>query len=83
MPDCDLLNPLARICAARGGDFCGQISNLSFGQNVLTDNYDPELLTGWGVRASDWNLGVSVQQQLAAAHLDRGGLSPPLVPGFT
>jgi hypothetical protein len=30
----------------------------------LTDTYDPALLTGWGVRASDWSLGVSVQQQL-------------------
>ena len=64
VPDCDLLNPLANDRRASGGDFCGQISNLSFGQNVLTNNYDPELLNGWGVRASDWSLGVSVQQQM-------------------
>jgi hypothetical protein len=63
-PDCDLLNPLANDSRGSGGDFCGQISNLSFGQPVLSDNYDPALLSGWGVRASDWSLGVSVQQQI-------------------
>ena len=63
-PDCDLLNPLANDSRGSGGDFCGQISNLSFGQKVLSDNFDPDLLTGWGVRASDWSLGLSVQQQL-------------------
>ena len=30
----------------------------------MSDNFDPDLLTGWGVRASDWSLGVSVQQQI-------------------
>jgi len=42
------------------------MSNVQFGQPVLTNNYDPALLHGWGVRASDWNLGVSLQQQLAS-----------------
>ena len=69
VPDCDLSNPLANGNAAAtpgggGPDFCGQISNLRFGQPVLTGNYDPDLLSGWGVRAGDWSLGVSVQQQL-------------------
>jgi hypothetical protein len=63
-PDCDLLNPLANDRRSSGGDFCGQISNLAFGQKVLSDNYDPALLAGWGVRSSDWSLGLSVQQQL-------------------
>jgi hypothetical protein len=63
-PDCDLLNPLANDRRGSGGDFCGQISNLAFGQKVLSDNYDPALLAGWGVRSSDWSLGLSVQQQL-------------------
>jgi hypothetical protein len=62
--DCDLMNPLANDRRSGGGDFCGQISNLNFGQPVLSDNYDPNLLKGWGVRASDWSLGVSVQQQI-------------------
>jgi hypothetical protein len=63
-PDCDLSNPLATDQRATGGDFCGSLSNLSFGQNVLTNNFDPALLSGWGVRASDWSLGLSLQQQL-------------------
>jgi Carboxypeptidase regulatory-like domain len=63
-PDCDLMNPLANDRRSSGGDFCGQMSNLNFGQKVLSDNYDPDLLTGWGVRASDWSLGLSVQQQI-------------------
>src|SRR6185295_12829562 len=65
-PDCDLLNPQANDQRTTGGDFCGQISNLSFGQPVLSGNYDPDLLNGWGVRAGDWSLGLSVQQQLLA-----------------
>ena len=40
------------------------MSNVRFGQNVLTNNFDPALLEGWGVRPSDWNIGVTLQQQL-------------------
>jgi hypothetical protein len=58
------LNPNTQDFRSSGGDFCGVISNLRFGQNVFTNAYDPELLEGWGVRASDWNVGISVQQQL-------------------
>jgi hypothetical protein len=64
VPDCDLLNPAAQDLRAQGKDQCGAMSNLLFGQNILTNNYDPALLTGWGVRASDWDLGVTVQQQI-------------------
>ena len=64
---------------AAAADFCGQISNLRFGQPVLTGNYDPDLLSGWGVRAADWSLGVSVQQQLLPAHVDRSRLLPAIV----
>jgi len=63
-PDCDLLNPNANNNTATGGDICGSMSNLRFGQNVLTNNYDPNLLKGWGVRPSDWSVNVSVQQQI-------------------
>jgi Carboxypeptidase regulatory-like domain len=61
--DCDLLNPNAQSTTV---DFCGALSNSLFGTPTLTNNFDPALLTGWGVRASDWTLGASVQQQLAA-----------------
>ncbi len=61
VPDCNLLNPNAN---SAGGDTCGALSNLLFGQNILTNNYDPALLTGMGVRSADWDLGVTLQQQL-------------------
>ncbi|HVZ21981.1 MAG TPA: TonB-dependent receptor [Vicinamibacterales bacterium] len=58
-PNCDLTNPLAN------GE-CGQIDNLAFGTTALTSHYDPSSLSGWGIRPSDWSLGLSVQQQLFA-----------------
>ena len=66
VPDCNLLNPDAQDLSSNGGDVCGVMSNRSFGQNLLTNNFSPGLLEGWGVRPSDWNLGVTVQQRLGA-----------------
>ncbi|HMF95759.1 MAG TPA: TonB-dependent receptor [Vicinamibacterales bacterium] len=66
VPDCDLLNPSTQDLRASGGDMCGVISNTNFGKNILTNNFDPALLDGWGVRPSDWNLGVSVEHQIVA-----------------
>jgi hypothetical protein len=63
-PDCDLSNPQTQDLRATGGDFCSNISNLAFGTTQLTNNYDPALLHGWGVRSSDWTMGFSVQQQI-------------------
>jgi hypothetical protein len=64
VPDCDLVNPNAQDLRASGGDLCGVVSNTSFGQYVLTNNFDPAILNGWGVRPSDWTLDVSVQRQI-------------------
>jgi hypothetical protein len=64
VPDCDLLNPAAQDLRPAGGDMCGVMSNTRFGQNVLTNNFDPALLHGWGVRPSDWTLDVSIQRQI-------------------
>jgi hypothetical protein len=64
VPDCDLLNPNAQDLRQSGGDMCGVMSNTRFGQNVLTNNVDPALLRGWGVRPSDWTLDVSMQHQI-------------------
>jgi hypothetical protein len=64
VPDCDLLNTDAQDLRAAGGDFCGLLSNTSFGQNVLTNNFAPGALNGWSVRPSDWNLSASLQQQI-------------------
>jgi hypothetical protein len=63
--DCDMLNPAAQSPASTGSiDTCGITPNAAFGTNRLTTTYDPDLLSGWGVRPSDWSLGVSVQQQV-------------------
>ena len=64
VPDCDLLNPLAQNLSASGGDVCGQLSNLNFGKPVFTGSYDPDVLEGWGVRPSDWQIGASIQQKV-------------------
>ena len=63
-PDCDLQNPLSQDLRGTGGDFCGQISNLAFGTDTLTNSFAPDVLNGWGVRSNDWGLSASVQQQL-------------------
>jgi len=65
VPDCDLLNPAQQDLRARGGDFCGPFSNSNFGKPLFTNSYDPSILEGWGTRPSDWQIGVSVQQELA------------------
>jgi hypothetical protein len=60
VPDCDLQNPAAQIA----GDICGAIDNQAFGTTQFTSEFDPDLLSGWGVRPSDWSFGVSIQQEL-------------------
>jgi carboxypeptidase family protein len=65
VPDCDLLNPLQQDNRATGGDLCGPLSNNNFGKPIFTNSYDPAILQGWGVRPSDWQVGVSVQQEVA------------------
>ena len=64
VPDCDLMNPGAQDLRSRGGDVCGALSNTNFGKNILTNNFDPAILNGWGIRPSDWTFGLSVQQQI-------------------
>jgi hypothetical protein len=64
VPDCDLRNANAQDLRAVGGDACGVLSNVNFGRNVLTNTFDPAVLSGWGVRPSDWSLALSIQQQI-------------------
>src|SRR5688572_4219281 len=64
VPDCDLLDPNANDRRPSGGDLCGQLSNVNFGKPVFSGSFDPALLEGSGVRPSDWQVGVSIQQQL-------------------
>ena len=57
VPDCDLLNRnLNGECAA--------IGTAAFGTNAFTSDLDVDLRNGWGVRPGDWQVGVSVQQQI-------------------
>ena len=44
-------------------DSCAQISDLGFGTERFTD-LDPKLVSGWGVRPGDWQIGASIQQEL-------------------
>ena len=71
VPDCELTTPGAQgTQTAPGGvadgiDFCGPVSNTNFASTQLIGaTYDPDLLSGWGKRPSDWSLGISVQQEL-------------------
>jgi hypothetical protein len=64
--DCNLQNVNAQSPTTTGSiDTCGGISNVLFGSsNFVGANFDPGVLSGWGVRPSDWSYGVSVQQQI-------------------
>jgi hypothetical protein len=65
LPDCDLRNPLAQDLSASGGDKCGQMSNLNFGNpNTATTVFDPSAVTGWGHRGYNWETNLGVQHEL-------------------
>ena len=64
IPDCDLLNSAEQDLRASGGDLCGAWANLNFGSPVPGTVYDQDLLAGWGVRPFDWQVGVSIQQEV-------------------
>ncbi len=55
--ECDFMN------SAANGE-CGPWTNLNWGASVQTTRVNPEVLEGWGVRNSDWQFGVTLQQQL-------------------
>jgi len=58
VPQCDLKNP-----AANGE--CGAMDNQNFGKEFFTRTFDPNFINGWGKRPYNWELGVSVQQEVA------------------
>ena len=70
VPDCDLLESGGPGSPRERRRCCGVMSNTSFGTNVLTNNFD-QLLGGWGVRPSDWNLGTSLAQRDRLAFVSR------------
>jgi len=64
-PDCDLLNPVAQSPASTGSiDTCGAWANPNFLKNIPSLSYDEKILKGWGVRPSDWQVGVTLQQEV-------------------
>jgi len=63
-PDCNLNVNASQDLRASGGDFCGVISNSTFGVSTPTLSYDPTIMKGWGVRPADWQIGVTVQHEV-------------------
>jgi hypothetical protein len=59
IPQCDLLN------TAANGE-CGAMDNQNFGKEFFTRTFDPAFINGFGVRPNNWEMGVSVQQEVAA-----------------
>jgi hypothetical protein len=55
--DCDLAN------VKENGE-CGPAASANFGKEVFTRSYDPNFISGWGNRQYNWQLGVSVQQEI-------------------
>ena len=64
VPDCNLVDSNANA-------ECGRMDNQNFGKEIFTKSFDPELIHGWGQRTYNWEMGVSLQQEL----LPRVGLT--------
>lgn len=64
VPDCDLRSPDVNA-------ECGRMDDQNFGKEVFTKSFDTDLIHGWGKRTYNWEMGVSVQQEL----LPRVGLT--------
>jgi hypothetical protein len=62
--NCDLSNKGLQGPATGAIDTCGAVSNGAFGSTVPLATFDPDLLTGWGHRPSNWEFSGSIQQQL-------------------
>ena len=60
VPDCDLTAP-----AANGE--CGRLRNPNLGLPTPSATYDPDNLTGWGIREYNWEFSAGIQQQVAPA----------------
>ena len=56
-PDCDLANGEAN------GE-CGPYADSNFGGLNITEEWDPDLLEGWGKRLYNWDLATEIQHEL-------------------
>jgi hypothetical protein len=57
VPDCDLTSPEQNA-------ECGRMDDQNFGREVFTKSFDSDLIHGWGKRTYNWEMGISVQQEL-------------------
>ena len=57
LPDCDVAN------RAKNGE-CGAMASQSFGLAQFSSSFDPRTVTGWGARPYQWEMGLSVQQEV-------------------
>jgi hypothetical protein len=57
IPDCDLKN------RAANGE-CGPMSDANFGGLSPTTHWADDVLRGWGVRNSNWDVGTEIQHEL-------------------
>jgi len=62
--NCDLMNPAAQNNLASGGDSCSQWLSANFGSAQSVAAVNPAILSGWGIRPSDWQFGIALQQQV-------------------
>jgi hypothetical protein len=63
-PDCNLLNLQSQDLRLGGGDFCGTVSDLNFGQPASVTAYDEATRFGWNNREYNWEFSAGVQHQL-------------------
>ena len=63
--DCDIMNFAAQTVP--GGDICGAVTgnSLNYGKPGTSTRVNPALLNGWGIRPTDSQWGLNVQQELA------------------
>jgi hypothetical protein len=57
VPNCNLSNP------EQNGE-CGEMNDKTLGKEVFNRTYDPDFITGYGVRPYNWGLGLQVQQEI-------------------
>jgi hypothetical protein len=62
--DCNLLSRFEQNNLASGGDFCSAFDDSTFGLATPNTRFDPNLMTGWGKRAFNWEFSAGVQHEI-------------------
>jgi hypothetical protein len=47
-----------------GGDACGAWASANFGSTIPANQFDPNILGGWGHRSYNWEFAASVQREI-------------------